>query len=321
MLFVNPISLWVRLQNNVQRIFFLRNGITDLTNKLTTLFYAGLGNSAADIAVELSRHASQVYLSTHRGAWVISRLEKRGLPWDQHVETRFFQNLPSKIKEWLSLRSAQKRFDHETYGLLPHHGILNAPTVISDDLPLRIATGTIKLQPGVSHFTKNGVVFTDGTRLENLNAVIACTGYDICFEFLKDKYILPVEENQVSLYKQVFPPHHPKSTLAVMGLIQSSGAFFPAAELQARWVTRVFKGLARLPSKEVMLHNIGLEKRMLRQIFYASRRLTIQARKKCLILPRQVITKHQLLCVSIHFPHKHPPFCKRKKACAKFSLL
>lgn len=246
---------------------------------VSTIFYAGLGNSAADIAVELSRHAFQVYLSTHRGAWVISRLEKRGLPWDQHVETRFFQNLPSKIKEWLAVRSAQKRFDHETYGLLPHHGILNAPTVISDDLPLRIATGTIKLQPGVSHFTKNGVVFTDGTRLDNLDAVIACTGYDICFEFLQDKYILPVEDNQVSLYKQVFPPHHPKSTLAVMGLIQSSGAFFPAAELQARWVTRVFKGLARLPSKEFMLHNIGLEKRMLRQIFYASRRLTIQARK------------------------------------------
>lgn len=262
-----------------------RNGVENsFESKLitiSTIFYAGLGNSAADIAVELSRHASQVYLSTHRGAWVISRLEKRGLPWDQHVETRFFQNLPSKIKEWLALRSAQKRFDHDTYGLLPHHGILNAPTVISDDLPLRIATGTIKLQPGVSHFTHNGVVFTDGTRLDNVDAVIACTGYDICFEFLQDKYILPVEDNHVSLYKQVFPPHHPKSTLAVMGLIQSSGAFFPAAELQARWVTRVFKGLARLPSKEFMLHNIGLEKRMLRQIFYASRRLTIQARKKC----------------------------------------
>lgn len=243
-----------------------------------TILLTGLGNSAADIAVELSRHASQVYLSTHRGAWVISRLEKRGLPWDQHVETRFFQNLPTKIKEWLAMRSAQKRFDHETYGLLPRHGILNAPTVISDDLPLRIATGTIKLRPGVSYFTKEGVVFTDGTRVDDLDAVISCTGYNIGFEFLNDKYIVPVEDNEVSLYKQVFPPHHPKSTLAVMGLIQSSGAFFPAAELQARWVTRVFKGLARLPSREAMLHDIGLEKKMLREVFFASRRLTIQVR-------------------------------------------
>lgn len=214
------------------------------------------------------------------------------------METRFFQNLPSKIKEWLAVRSAQKRFDHDTYGLLPHHGILNAPTVISDDLPLRIATGTIKLQPGVSHFTKNGVVFSDGTRLDSLDAMIACTGYDICFEFLQDKYILPVEDNQVSLYKQVFPPHHPKSTLAVMGLIQSSGAFFPAAELQARWVTRVFKGLARLPSKEFMLHNIGLEKRMLRQIFYASRRLTIQARNTFNFA--ETTTSNHLLYTSIY---------------------
>ena len=236
------------------------------------------------------------------------------------METRFFQNLPSKIKEWLSVRSAQKRFDHETYGLLPHHGILNAPTVISDDLPLRIATGTIKLQPGVSHFTKYGVVFTDGTRLDNLDAVVACTGYDISFEFLQDKYILPVEDNQVSLYKQVFPPHHPKSTLAVMGLIQSSGAFFPAAELQARWVTRVFKGLARLPSKEFMLHNIGLEKRMLRQTFYASRRLTIQARK---ILNFTETTNHQqlvILYIDISFPTNIRHFVKGTKRSVQFSL-
>ena len=238
--------------------------------------HAGLGNSAADIAVELSRHASQVYLSTHRGAWVISRLEKRGLPWDQRVETRFFQNLPYKIKEWLALRSAQKRFDHDTYGLLPRHGILNAPTVISDDLPLRIATGTIRLKPGISYFTRQGVVFTDGSSLSHVDAVISCTGYNISFEFLKDSYILPVEDNQVSLYKQVFPPHHPKSTLAFVGLIQSSGAFFPAAELQARWATRVFRGLARLPSREAMLHDIGLEKKLLRETFFASRRLTIQ---------------------------------------------
>ena len=242
-------------------------------------FFAGLGNSAADIAVELSRHASQVYLSTHRGAWVISRLEKHGLPWDQHVETRFFQSFPTKIKEWLAIRTAQKRFDHETYGLRPQHGILNAPTVISDDLPLRIATGTIQLLPKLSHFTQNGVVFSDGTRVDNLEVVIMCTGYDIGFEFLKDKYILPVDDNQVSLYKQVFPPHHPKSTMAFMGLIQSSGAFFPAAELQARWVTRVFNGKARLPSRELMLYNIGLEKRMIRKTFYASRRLTIQVWK------------------------------------------
>ena len=209
-----------------------------------------------------------------------SRLEKRGLPWDQRVETRFFQNLPSKVKELLLRRNAEKRFDHATYGLLPRHGILNAPTVISDDLPLRIATGTIKLKPQISHFTQTGVVFSDGTRVNSLDAVISCTGYNIGFEFLKDKFILPVEGNEVSLYKQVFPPHHPKSTLAVVGLIQSSGAFFPAAELQARWVTRVFKGLAKLPSREGMLQNIALEKKRLREVFFASRRLTIQVSKQ-----------------------------------------
>ena len=174
------------------------------------------------------------------------------------------------------MRTTQKRFDHEQYGLRPQHGILNGPTVISDDLPLRIATGTVKVKPGVSYFTKTGVYFSDGTKVDKLDAVICCTGYRIAFDFLQDKCIVPVDDNEVLLYKHVFPPHHSKATLAVMGLIQASGSFFPAVELQARWVTRVFKGQARLPQREAMLHDIAMEKKLSRETFYHSRRLTIQ---------------------------------------------
>lgn len=185
--------------------------------------------------------------------------------------------MPVRLTEWLALRRVEGRFDHANYGLRPEHGIFNAPSVISDDLPFCISRGTLKIKPNVTHFSKNGVAFTDSTKIDNLDVVIFATGYNITFEFLKDTdYIVPVRDNHVSLYKNVFPAHLPKPTLAVLGLIQSSGAFYPAVEMQARWVTRVFKDLARLPSKEMMLEDISKKQQQMRETFYSSKRLTIQ---------------------------------------------
>ena len=43
----------------------------------------GIGNSAVDLAVELSFHAKQVYLSSRKSAWVIPRYSLTGAPADQ----------------------------------------------------------------------------------------------------------------------------------------------------------------------------------------------------------------------------------------------
>lgn len=43
----------------------------------------GVGNSGLDIAVELSRHAKQVYLCSRRGAWIVNRIIN-GKPLDMN---------------------------------------------------------------------------------------------------------------------------------------------------------------------------------------------------------------------------------------------
>lgn len=50
--------------------------------------------------------------------------------------------------------------------------------------------------------------------------------------------------HRMGLYKHIFPPNMEHPTLAVVGFIHALGAIMPQAEMQARWVTRVFKGEA-----------------------------------------------------------------------------
>ena len=42
----------------------------------------GIGNSGGDVATELSRFASKVYLSTRRGSWIINTVNQNGMPID-----------------------------------------------------------------------------------------------------------------------------------------------------------------------------------------------------------------------------------------------
>ncbi|KAK3737536.1 hypothetical protein QZH41_010638, partial [Actinostola sp. cb2023] len=235
----------------------------------------GIGNSGGDIAVELSRHSSKVYLSTRKGTWVFSRLHDSGVPIDHWANRRLIRMLPLFIVRYLLKVQINKKFDHNAFGLEPCHEPMQQHPTINDDLPNRIMNGTIVVKPNVDHFTESGVVFEDGTTVDKLDAVIFCTGYNIGFSFI-DKSIIPVESNDVTLYKYVFPPHLSKPTLAVIGCFQPLGAINPLADLQCRWVTRVFKGILTLPSERNMIEDIMEKKNLMSERYYSSRRHTIQ---------------------------------------------
>ena len=183
--------------------------------------------------------------------------------------------LPLKLTGSLFLKLINQRFDHDHFALRPQHSLLGQHPMVNDDLPHRIITGTIIVKPNVSHFTKTGVVFDDGTQVNDLDVVIFCTGYKIGYKCI-DQAVLPVSDNKVELYKYVFPPNLSKPTLAVLGCIQPFGAIFPLAELQARWATQVFRGKKFLPPKDVMMDSIQKKREEMAQRFYASKRHTIQ---------------------------------------------
>ncbi|KFO24437.1 Dimethylaniline monooxygenase [N-oxide-forming] 4 [Fukomys damarensis] len=222
----------------------------------------GLGNTGGDIAVELSRTAAQVFLSTRTGTWVIGRTSDEGYPYTMISTTRcnnlVAQVLPLCLLNWIQQRKLNKIFNHENYGLSIMKG-KTSKFIVNDELPTCILCGTITVKTSVKEFTETSAVFVDGTVETNINTVIFATGYTFSFPFLEEP-LKSLCTEKLFLYKWVFPQNLEKMTLAIIGLISLTGSILAATELQARWATRVFKGLCKIPpSQKLMAQSIKKE--------------------------------------------------------------
>ncbi|XP_038047302.1 flavin-containing monooxygenase 5-like isoform X2 [Patiria miniata] len=212
----------------------------------------GIGDSAADAATDISRQASQVYLSTKRGAWITSRIGDYGMPWDLQFFRRWY-GIPASLFLNLYTKSLKRQFEMFYHSLMPAHSLTACDPLITEDLPGCIFNGTVIIKANIASFTKTGVVFEDGTTEEDIAAVILATGYKDTLPLeVDDCQSLQIKDGRLPLYKLVFPLGLKHNTLSLNGAIRPLGAVIPCIELQARWATRVFKGLAELPSQPDM---------------------------------------------------------------------
>ncbi|XP_008275670.1 dimethylaniline monooxygenase [N-oxide-forming] 5-like [Stegastes partitus] len=237
----------------------------------------GMGNSGADIAVDISRVAERVYLSTRSGAWVVSRVALRGLPIDiyfSRLDTLIRSLFPSWTNRMLE-KKLNEPFDHKLYGIQPKHGFFVQIPVVNDDLPSRILSGRVQVKPNVKEFSGSSVVFTDGSIIDKVDFVVFATGYNYGFPFLPAALQAKCGY-RLRLYKHVFPPALTKPTLAVVGFIHGLGAINPLAEMQARWATRVLKGLITLPNEKTMMSEIERDTAVMHQKYACSERNPLQ---------------------------------------------
>ncbi|XP_063796096.1 flavin-containing monooxygenase 5-like [Pseudophryne corroboree] len=236
----------------------------------------GIGNSGGDIAVEVSRTASQVFLSTRRGAWILNRVSDYGYPLDMTI-SRFLNSLrqyiPSSLINYIAEAKMNKRFDHANYGLKPRHRIFSQHPMVNDDLPNRIIAGTVIVKSNVAKFTETDAIFDDETVEKDIDVVIFATGYSFSFPFCEE---LKVQYNKISLYKYTFLPELEKQTLVVIGLIQPLGAIMPISELQCRLATSIFNGNTELPPSSAMKEDILKKKEEMQNRYVCSQRHTIQ---------------------------------------------
>uniref|UniRef100_A0A1I7VSS2 Flavin-containing monooxygenase n=1 Tax=Loa loa TaxID=7209 RepID=A0A1I7VSS2_LOALO len=230
------------------------------------IFIVGIGNSALDIAAELSGVAKSVTVSTRRGSWIFNRVSQGGIPNDLKMMTRLYDYLMDKLpwgvaNDFMEHR-LQLRLDHDLYGLRPNHRFLQQHPTINDDLPNLLCSGRIVITEDVE-LIREVTVQVKGGRQFPADVIIFATGYTFGFPFLYPEFIIPLKDHEVELYKYVFPLKY--SSLAVIGLIQPIGSILPISEMQCRWVAAVFNGQIKLPLHEEMLADIKLKQAQIKK--------------------------------------------------------
>ena len=159
----------------------------DLMDK--RILVVGLGNSAADVTVELSQRSlrNEVTLSTRSSAWIVPKLVG-GKAADMNYRT-----IPQIPLSW-QRKAAQwgQRFtysDPTLYGLpAPNHKFFEAHPTQSGELPLRLKSGDVVPKGNVARLDGETVHFEDGTSAD-FDVIIYATGYNLTFPFFDPEFL------------------------------------------------------------------------------------------------------------------------------------
>ncbi|MFT4199287.1 flavin-containing monooxygenase [Gordonia sp. (in: high G+C Gram-positive bacteria)] len=218
----------------------------DFTGK--RILVVGLGNSAADIAVELSSKSLQnkLTLSTRSGAWIVPKY------YGSTPADKFYRTSPHIPLKW-QRKAIQMMIPMvgrpESFGLpTPNHKFFEAHPTQSLELPLRLGSGDVIPKPNITRLDGDTVHFDDGTS-DDFDIIIYATGYNITFPFFDEDFI-SAPGNVIDLYKRMFYPGI--DDLLFHGFAQATPTLFPFVESQARLVGAYAVGNYRPPSIEEM---------------------------------------------------------------------
>jgi hypothetical protein len=205
----------------------------------------GMGNSAMDIATDISLVADRTYLSARHGTWVIPK-RLLGQPADQIIKPWVAVHVPWQIRQPLSQMLLRLTVGPpERYGLPePTRGLFQDHPTITDTVLSRISHGELTPKPGISALAPGSVAFTDGSE-EPVDAIVWCTGYRVSMPFL-DEALTGPDPKELPLYKRIF--HLDCPDLFFIGLMQSTGSAFPIVERQAQILAEHLAGQWHLPS-------------------------------------------------------------------------
>lgn len=220
----------------------------------------GVGNSALDISLELSRDPNvqkPILVSCRRGTVVMPIDDLKGDPIDPVVTSRAFYSMNGRVRNQLMTSNVDAvNKEMRRLGLPPPP---NSKNYFATENPVSnlkesrayieaLKKGLIKFVPSVSGFAEDQSCFqcSDGSRLENVDSAIFCTGYRVGMEFLDPKIRNEVVKHVIQknghkieyadLYKSVLCG--PEPTIAFLVLVTSYGNESVVGSMQARWITR-----------------------------------------------------------------------------------
>jgi dimethylaniline monooxygenase (N-oxide forming) len=230
----------------------------------------GLGNTAGDIAINLTSHAQSVFLSHRRGTKILKMSGANGLPTDLML-TRTVAGVMGWVEAyfpWLFgklLDSAAESNFKENWGEnKAEWGFAPSPSIgegfhtimCNDDLIPLVKEGKIISTRGIKRIAgPKAVELEDGSVIDNIDAIIACIGYTSDLGMLSEAFTVVDAPGDAAplpnLYMGIFPPDHSDS-VAIMSNVHLNGPQMPGRELTAMAVAQIWVGNSSLPSRPAM---------------------------------------------------------------------
>ncbi len=220
----------------------------------------GGGESASDIALEVSRVADQCWISLRESAgWVVPR--KRGKHATDISTHRGVWDLPREYGTYFTKRSIEieKEKNDPLYDAV---AMLNSRIPDPKGIWSTYGTKTIALAEAIAYHNCKVVgevvqvnnegeelVTADGITLENVDAVIFSTGYVNMTSFMPEEFR---QCDPRALYKHMIQPET-GTELCWIGVARPGfGSQFPIMEMQARYFALLCAEEMKLPSVDAM---------------------------------------------------------------------
>ena len=220
--------------------------------------------SALEVAPDLAMRGAKVILSQRRQRYVLPKLIT-GRPSDHLVYTRFAamrQEVvpPEVVNRGLRDFIVQVGGNPEQYGApRPAETLEEAGVSLSQHYLPMVAEGKIEVLPWMTNVEGNHVTFGEGPDApqREVDAITFGTGFALKLPFLDEEIrrTLDLDPQHIDLHKYTFHPELPG--LAFVGLYELIGPYFPALEVQGRWVAYAFGGACPMPSSKEMQDGVN----------------------------------------------------------------
>jgi dimethylaniline monooxygenase (N-oxide forming) len=230
----------------------------------------GMGNSAMDIAVEVSLVTNKTFLAARRGAHILPNYVM-GKAFDQMpVDPRVPFAVRRRLLEFIVRWQVGKP---EDFGLpKPDHRLAEAHPTVSNYILARVAHGEITPKANIAALEGEQVRFADGS-VEDVDIVVYCTGYKVTFPFF-DQDFISAPDNDLPLFRRVFHPEI--DNVFFLALLQPLGATMPLAEAQSKWVAHYLRGEYHLPPAGAIRADMDDERKKMFKRYVKSKRHTMQ---------------------------------------------
>ncbi|KJZ77651.1 hypothetical protein HIM_02828 [Hirsutella minnesotensis 3608] len=169
----------------------------------------GIGNTACEISISLSRHASKLYQAYRRGRLIVSRYLDNGIPTDSTISwpmlrlkylmdhrvpwlvNPFVDELmarkmvhdtarddiaPPDISERGNRRRVRRKIKSD-WGLSPRPSMAHEHPAVQEDFMPLLSSGVVTPLRGFKDFIGPSQVLLDDNTVVEVDAVIFCTGY------------------------------------------------------------------------------------------------------------------------------------------------